>query len=115
MSKKTSAPAAFASFAISLLYTPAFAKNNTWREPEETGKEIGITELEKEENKEDNNLSFDSIDVTSKKNDDNSKINSVQVVEPEEETFETEELEEEIEEDFDEEEIEFDEMKGDEE
>ena len=74
-----------------------------------------ITDLEKEENKEDNNLSFDSIDVVSKKAEDNSKISSVQVVEPEEETFETEELEEEIEEDFDEEEIEFDEMKGDEE
>ena len=83
---------------------------------DETGKEIGITELEKEENKEDNNLSFDSIDVTSKK-EDNSKISSTLVTEPEEETGE--EVEEEFEEEFDEEPSEEDlfedEMKGDEE
>ena len=80
---------------------------------DETGKEIGITELEKEENKEDNNLSFDSIDVT-KKDDNNSKINSVQVTEPEEETGDME-LEEETEDIEEPEDIEFEEMEGDEE
>ena len=73
---------------------------------DESGKYIGITELEKEENKEDNNISFDSIDVGIKKPEEDQKVNTTLVTEEETET------EEELEEDFEEE---FEDMKGDEE
>ena len=78
---------------------------------DESGKYIGITELEKEENAEDKNLSFDSIDIGIKKPEDDQKVNSSIVTEEELETPE-EELEDEFEEDFEEE---FEDMKGDEE
>ena len=69
---------------------------------DESGKYIGITELEKEENKEDNNISFDNIDIGVKKPEENDKVNTTLVTEEELET------EEEFEEDFDD-------MEGDEE
>ena len=72
---------------------------------DESGKYIGITELEKEEQAEDKNLSFDSIDVGIKKPEENDKINTTLVTEEE---LETEETEEDFEEDFDD-------MEGDEE
>ena len=78
---------------------------------DESGKYIGITELEKEENAEDKNLSFDSIDIGIKKQEEDQKVNSSIVTEEELETPE-EELEDEFEEDFEEE---FEDMKGDEE
>ena len=76
---------------------------------DESGKYIGITELEKEENKEDNNLSFDNIDVGLKNKEEDQKVNTTLVTEEE---LETEETEEEFEEDFEED---FDDMEGDEE
>ena len=72
---------------------------------DESGKYIGITELEKEENDEDKNLSFDSIDIGIKKPEEDQKVNTTLVTEEE---LETEETEEEFEEDFDD-------MEGDEE
>jgi DNA-directed RNA polymerase subunit beta len=72
---------------------------------DESGKYIGITELEKEENKEDNNLSFDNIDIGLKNKEEDQKVNTTLVTDEE---LETEETEEEFEE-------EFEDMKGDEE
>ena len=76
---------------------------------DESGKYIGITELEKEENKEDNNLSFDNIDIGLKNKEEDQKVNTTLVTEEE---LETEETEDEFEEDFEED---FDDMEGDEE
>ena len=76
---------------------------------DESGKYIGITELEKEEQAEDKNLSFDSIDIGIKKPEEDQKVNTTLVTEEE---LETEETEEEFEEDFEED---FDDMEGDEE
>ena len=50
---------------------------------DETGKNIGITELEAEENKENNSMSFDDIEFGPKKND---KIDVTEITEGEEET-----------------------------
>ena len=80
---------------------------------DESGKYIGITELEKEENKEDNNLSFDNIDIGLKKPEEDQKVNTTLVTDEELETEETEEdIEDEFEDEFEED---FDDMEGDEE
>ena len=80
---------------------------------DESGKYIGITELEKEENKEDNNLSFDNIDIGLKKPEEDQKVNTTLVTDKELETEETEEdIEDEFEDEFEED---FDDMEGDEE
>ena len=55
---------------------------------DETGKDIGITELEAEENRENNSMSFDDIELSNKKND---KIEVSQITESQEETEENEE------------------------
>ena len=58
---------------------------------DETGKNIGITELESEENKENNSMSFDEIDFNMQvKKELNSKIDVTKVEEPVEENEEDE-------------------------
>ena len=57
---------------------------------DETGKNIGITELEAEENRENNSMSFDEIDFGVQPKIDNSKLEVNKVEEPSESEVEEE-------------------------
>ena len=61
---------------------------------DETGRNIGITELEAEENKENNSISFDDIEFANKKND-KIEVSEVTTEETSEDSTE-DEVEEEI-------------------
>ena len=58
---------------------------------DETGKDIGITELEAEENRENNSMSFDEIEIGGVKKNDKIDVEKVELEVPTEEPEETEE------------------------